>query len=186
MSNRLRASLAVAVIFLFLLTQPSYAGDKAILLKYQSLISSQTPELSPHLPFLAPKDISDHRLPQLESYLRDQKSPLVDHAKIFIAVADKYNLDWRFLPAISGLESSFGTRLPHGSYNPFGWSGGSYRFISWEDSINHVGQYLSEKYFGRGLNTIEKIAPVYCPGSNTWAPGVRHFMEQISEHSPSS
>ena len=121
----------------------------------------------------------DLRVKQLELALKYYKSPLADYSDHFVQMADKYQIDWRLLPAISGVESTFGKFYINGTYNAYGWGGGKIRFESWEDSIEKVSRALSEKYYGRGLDTPYKIAPVYCPPSKVWARNVTYFMAKI-------
>lgn len=123
--------------------------------------------------------IKDSRITKLEHFLQAYNSPLVDYTEDFIQSADKYQIDWKLVPAITGVESSFGKRIPPGSYNAYGWANGTYYFQSWEDSINHVSQVLKEKYIDRGLDTPYKMGPVYAPPSPTWAGKVTYFMEKI-------
>ena len=80
-------------------------------------------------------DTFDYRVVSLKNYLKKHNSPLTSSANYFVLYADKYNLDWRFVPAISGVESTFGKRIPINSYNAYGWANGAYYFESWEDSI---------------------------------------------------
>jgi len=121
----------------------------------------------------------DPRIGQLRSALEYYKSPLSDYSAHFVKMADKYQIDWRLLPAISGVESTFGKFYIKGTYNAYGWGGGKIRFESWEDSIEKVSKALSEKYYSRGLDTPYKIAPVYCPPSRVWARNVTYFMEKL-------
>lgn len=125
------------------------------------------------------KNYIDQRDYYLKNYLSEKSSPLTPFSKIFIASADKYNIDWRLVAAITGVESSFGKRVPYGSYNAYGWANGKYNFKSWEDSIEHVSRALREKYYNKGADDIEKIARRYAPPSSTWAWKVKYFMEKI-------
>jgi len=125
----------------------------------------------------------DKREIRLRKFLQKHNSPLTDYSFFFIEKADEYNLDWRLLPAIAGVESSFGKRIPAGSYNPFGWANGEFRFASWEESIETVSKSLREKYYNKGLKNINSIAKVYAPPSKTWASKVIFFMNKI-ETSP--
>src|SRR5690349_15718779 len=63
----------------------------------------------------------DFRVIALARYLESVDSPLAPHAELFIKEADRNNLDWRLVPAIAGLESSFGKHIPSDSYNAWGW-----------------------------------------------------------------
>lgn len=122
---------------------------------------------------------NDPRVATLEKYLAKHNSPLADHAAEFVTAADAYQLDWRFVPAIAGVESTFGKRIPGGSFNAYGWANGKYKFTSWDHSINVVSQALREKYLDRGAPNINAIARRYAPPSKTWAGNVRFFMKKI-------
>lgn len=125
---------------------------------------------------------ADPRVEKLEEYLTSHNSPLAPYAKIIIANADKYNLDWRLVASISGVESTFGKRLPRNSYNAYGWNGGNYYFKSWEDGIETVSKTLRQNYMDKwGAKTIYDIAPIYAPPSKTWAYNVNYFMNMIEK-----
>ena len=85
------------------------------------------------------KSGNDSRVKILAEYLKSQDSPLAANASDFVDYADKYNLDWKLVAAISGVESTFGKAIPKSSYNGWGW--GVYgnnviRFASWKDGID--------------------------------------------------
>ena len=121
----------------------------------------------------------DHRPRILREYLQKHKSPLSDYAVKMVFYADLYEIDWRLVPAISGVESTFGKNLPKNSYNAYGWANGKYYFESWEDSIETVSRTLREKYYDRGATNIAKISRRYAPPSSTWGWKVKYFMNQI-------
>lgn len=125
------------------------------------------------------KILFDEREIKLKNFLEGHKSPLAPYAGVFIKYADEYDLDWRLVPSISGVESTFGKRIPKGSYNAYGWANGEYRFESWESSIEHVSKTLREKYYDMGANDIDKIARRYAPPSKTWGRNVKFFMNKI-------
>src|SRR3990167_1538262 len=89
--------------------------------------------------------VVDDRADRLEEYLNSHNSPLAPYADVFVAKADKYELDWRLVAAISGVESTFGKRLPTNSYNAYGWNGGNFYFKDWEDGIDTVSKTLRVK-----------------------------------------
>lgn len=124
---------------------------------------------------------NDLRVKILKDYLEEKKSPLSSYAEEFIKASDKYSLDWRLIPAITGVESSFGRRIPKNSFNAYGWANGNYSFGSWEESIEVVAKTLREKYLDRGATDINKIARRYAPPSSTWAGKVKFFMGQIDK-----
>lgn len=121
----------------------------------------------------------------LQSYLESRNSPLAPYASEFVSQAYKYDLDWRFVAAISGLESSFGLAIPYNSYNGWGW--GVYgdnvtRFGSWTEGIDTISEGLRERYIDLwGKKDIYEIGSVYA-ASPTWAVRVSHFMSDISRY----
>lgn len=121
----------------------------------------------------------DSRVEKLEKFLDSYNSPLTPYAAYFIETADRYQIDWRLVPAITGVESTFGKKIPPKSFNAYGWNNGDYRFGSWEESIEKVSLTLKEKYVNRGLDNPYKIGPVYAPPSKTWAGKVVYFMKQM-------
>lgn len=121
----------------------------------------------------------DKRAEILKGFLEDYESPLSFYAPLLVETADKYQLDWKLIPAITGVESTFGKRIPSNSYNAYGWNNGNYHFASWEQSIKQVALTLKEKYINRGLDNPSKIAPIYAPPSKTWARKVIYFMKQL-------
>src|SRR4051812_48196694 len=101
-------STTIVVLFALLtplLAQPAHASDKLAGMSASTFIPSKE-EL-----------ISDNRAKALKAFLEKSNSPLADSAETFVASADKYNLDWKLVAAISGLESGFGKAIPPGSYN---------------------------------------------------------------------
>lgn len=124
----------------------------------------------------------DERVEKLKAYFAKHNSPLKPYAYDFVYYADLYGLDWKLVPAISGVESTFGKRIPRNSYNAYGWANGNYSFTSWEQSIEVVSRTLKEKYVDRGYNTVPKIARMYAPPSTTWSGNVQFFMNQIENY----
>ena len=121
----------------------------------------------------------------LEKFLEKYNSPMVENVDTFVEVADTYGMDYRLLPAISCMESTCGRHLIEGTYNPFGWGiyGSNYiAFNSYDEAIRTVGKGISEGYIQKGLDTPERIAPVYTPPNPVgWNRGVRFFMGQMDE-----
>ncbi len=130
--------------------------------------------------------LADPRIATLTAFLSQFDSPLSVYATNFIESADKNNIDWKLVVAISGVESTFGKHIPYGSFNAYGWSNGNYYFQSWEQSIEYVSAYLKDKYYNRGLDTPYKIGPVYAPPSSTWAGKVAYFMKLLENFNENS
>ncbi len=124
----------------------------------------------------------DRRVEILEAYLKSKNSPLADSAETFVEVADEYGLDYRFLPAIAGIESNFGQAQLDGSYNPFGWGGGYVYFESFDEGIRTVAYELYERCIKLGIDTPAEIGPSYCPPNYLrWIAAVEGFMGEISQ-----
>jgi hypothetical protein len=123
--------------------------------------------------------VFDYRVYTLRKFLSRFDSPLTPYSAEFIKQADYYGIDYRMVPAISGVESTFGKRIPFNSYNAYGWAGGKYIFESWSDSIQIVSKTLKTKYIDRGVVSIPSIAKVYAPPSTTWGAKVQYFVNKI-------
>ena len=116
---------------------------------------------------------------KIELFFRVNRNnaPLADYAEKFVEVANKYGLDYRLLPAIATVESS-GGKNNFRKYNAWGW--GSRGFSSFEEGIEVVGRGLKTGYIDKGRDTVEEIAPVYCPPNyKNWARSVNQFMLEI-------
>lgn len=131
----------------------------------------------------------DKKAQILRAYLAKYNSPLQHQAQDFIDAADTYNLDWKFVAAIAGNESTFGKFVPGGtqpgfsSYNAWGW--GVYGtqaiyFKSWRDGIFTVSKGLRENYFNKGLTDPYTINRVYA-ASPHWGKNVTFFLQDMEK-----
>jgi len=148
--------------------QEKHAGESA------NLLAQTIPEntLDVNLRAMAIKKVIKKYYPE---------SPLIEYSDVFVRYADKYGLDWKLLPAISGLESYFAKFYVYGSYNAYGWGGGYIYFGSWEDGIATVSKALRINYADKwGARTVYEIGPIYSE-SPTWATRVKFFMKQIDD-----
>lgn len=126
----------------------------------------------------------DPRAQILQNYLEKYNSPLADHSQDFIEAADKYDVDWRLVPAIAGVESTFGKFIP-GGYNAWGW--GVYGdqalgFQSWKDGIYTLNKGLRENYINRGYTEPYSMNRIYA-SSPTWGSKVSFFIADIEKFS---
>lgn len=121
----------------------------------------------------------DYRVENLRNFLARFNSPLVPYAEDFVDYADAYGLDYRLVPSISGVESTFGKQIPYNSYNAYGWVNGDFRFKSWPDSISVVSSTLRAQYIDKGAASIARIARRYAPPSDTWGGKVNYFVGKI-------
>lgn len=116
----------------------------------------------------------------IKTVLGRNASPMTNSIDTFVNTCEEYTLDCYLLPAITGLESSFGHYILPGSYNPFGWNGGYALFNNWEHAIESVGAGIQERYIKYGAKTIEQIGAKYAE-SPTWAMRVRRFMGEFQQ-----
>lgn len=126
----------------------------------------------------------DPRAEALKSYLAAHNSPLQDHAQDFIDAADTYGVDWKLVPAIAGVESTFGKAIP-GGFNGWGW--GVYGtqaiyFKNWRDGIFTVTKGLKDGYISKGLIDPYSINRIYA-SSPMWGSRVSFFISEIDNHS---
>lgn len=130
--------------------------------------------------------LSDPRIVAMRQYLIDNNSPMYLYSAVFIQKADEYNLDWRLVASIAGVESAFGKMTPYDSNNAWGWRGGPggafSKFDDWGDGISTVTQGLATGY---GINlTPFQIESAYCPTCSQnlhhpWANGVQNNMNTL-------
>lgn len=141
----------------------SYAESSAKLAPITSLTSAGT----------------DLRVKALENIFTKYNSPLVPYAKDYVLYADKYGIDWKLLPSIAGIESTFGRYMIPGSHNAYGWGGGYIYFNSWEEGIEHINKSLRENYIDRGAKTVYEVGSIYAEASH-WPSKVSLFMDEIA------
>jgi hypothetical protein len=164
--------LFILTVIIVLIPQKAYAQEN-------SSISSTTIQIPQNY-----KAGSDYRVKILKDYLAQQNSPLTPYAPDFIYYADKYNLDWKLVAAISGVESTFGKEIPPYSYNGWGW--GVYgnnviRFNSCQDGIKTVSQGLRTNYMDKwGGTDIYSIGAMYA-SSKAWPDHVEYYVNKIQE-----
>lgn len=121
----------------------------------------------------------DDRAQRLEQYFQAKGSPFSGQAVGFVAVADKYDIDWTLLPAIAYLESQLGKQIPAFSYNPYGWNNGKMKFKSWIEATETVAQGIRVRYAPSGEVTAYRIGKMYAE-SPTWAVRVTKFQAEIN------
>lgn len=190
-------TLMVLAFTLFFYTQSPYAKDVSQVAGIETEASpfektnyEETIMEENQIPILPPFEASlvtkDARPKILSSFLENYSCPLTpyDHyADTYIEVADKYNLDFRLIPAISMQESNCCKKIPEGSNNCWGY--GIYgdqvtTFSTIEEGIDTVGKTLAKHYTSKGLMEPEEIMSKYTPQSKgSWAAGVLHFMYEM-------
>ena len=124
----------------------------------------------------------DTRVLILHDYLAKYNSPLQDNAGDFIEAADMYNVDWKLVPSIAGVESTFGKQTP-GGFNGWGWGvygNQALGFKSWKDGIFTVTQGLKENYIDKGLTDPYAMNRAYA-ASQAWGGHVTYFMNDLDK-----
>ncbi len=116
----------------------------------------------------------------IKEVLKKYNSPLIGEVDNFVNVCAKYKIDCYLLPAIAGLESTFGHFIYPGSYNPFGWGGGYIIFSSWSEAIEKVGAGLRYNYLNQGVANLWSIGKIYSE-SPSWAIRVQYFINQFAQ-----
>jgi len=133
----------------------------------------------------------DARAQKINMIFREYKCPLEGLGEVFVYEADKNNIPWWLVAAISFQESSCGKKTPEPdgfeSYNAWGW--GVYGenvqgFDNWVRGVETVSHYLNERFFSKGIVEPCDIMKVYTPPSKgSWCEGVKHFGGQIQNYS---
>lgn len=169
----LKNKLLVILLALTLITLPA---PKA--LAERPVVSQPEQEM-----FIEARSLDEKAL-VLRNYLAQHNSPLQYHAQDFIDAASIYEVDWKLVPAIAGVESTFGKAIP-GGYNGWGW--GVYGdqaiyFSSWREGIFEVTKGLKEHYINQGLTTPFAMNRVYAT-SPSWGGKVTYFMQDIEKFS---
>ncbi|HKC14777.1 MAG TPA: hypothetical protein VKC89_02345 [Patescibacteria group bacterium] len=162
--------ILILYIVIFIKPDLAYAQDKA---------SASSAKI-----FAEQNYSSDTRTKILENYLKRYDSPLTGEAKTFVKYADQYQLDWKLVAAISGLESTFGKQIPYNSYNGWGWGiygDNTIYFRSWGDGIKTVSEGLRTNYINKwGATNVYEIGRLYA-ASPTWAQRVDYLMRNIAD-----
>ena len=126
---------------------------------------------------------------RIDGYLASKASPLTGLGAVFVTEGRAVGLDPRFLVAISGAETSFGTYGPsQGIHNPFGMGPGI-SYASWSAAIAAAAQNLGGPiYAGDGRVTIGTIQQRWAPAgasndptdlNSNWARNVATYYAEL-------
>jgi hypothetical protein len=125
------------------------------------VLSSQNSTIKSSVITTQEDQIVEKRAEEIDAFLSKYNSPLKGYGKKFVQEADKNNIDWRLLVAISGRESTFGIHscINHVE-NSFGYGSCSIHFKSIDDAIESISASLggndkSTEYYYKGKNTIQ-------------------------------
>ena len=129
----------------------------------------------------------DPRANTLQRFFAGKGSPLAGYTDAFLSAADRYGLDWRLLPAISGIETSFG-KTGVGATGPFGY-GSAKSWGSTPNAIDVAAKGLADAggYY-KSARTIDEIGRIWAPvgasndpnGTNGgWVGAVNSFFREL-------
>lgn len=108
------------------------------------------------------------------------QSPLKEETESFVRVCFKYQIDCYLLPAITGVESTFGKFILPFSYNPFGWQNGEKYFSSFKEAIEIVALEIKNYYITKN-NAIflYQMGKIYAPANSSWPKKVEFFLKEF-------
>lgn len=126
---------------------------KKLILKLCISVAAIIPSILPFYTFPLVGDIFngsttaqviDARATNIDAYFAANNLPLAGYGETFVEVADKYDLDYRLLPAIAMRESTGGKNPCYNDKdNVFGWHSCKTTFDSQEAAIDKVGAHLA-------------------------------------------
>lgn len=127
----------------------------------------------------------DPRIARLETFFDQYNCPEPHNTELYILTADKYNIDWRLLPAISLKESTCGKFVPHWcpkslkSNNYWGYQRSCYK-SSAEGIENILYEMRNESPWAKLNGNVDKILYLYNGTVERAYPGrVIKIMNQI-------
>lgn len=175
--------LLFGVVFIFNITSANKNSGTLSIYSSKNVFEINT-EISNQEQFLASVEGGDSKSALVSKFLLENNSPMAKSTDTFIKAADKYNLDWRLLPAIAFTESTLGKKTPFGTYNAFGWgvvanTNRGQNFESWDEAIFTVAKGLRENYYNQGLTTLESINARYA-GDKNWHTKVKNAMSDLT------
>jgi len=126
----------------------------------------------------------DNRVDKLTCFFDQYGSVLSSSADTFITAADKNNIDYRVIAAISFVESTACKHHIEGTNNCWGWGHGRIVFKSYDEAINVISERLAVSNYYRKWQADKedywKLAVVYNGGDQVkWHKDVVKTMEEI-------
>lgn len=129
----------------------------------------------------------DARAELVAQFLERHNSPMTPYdfyGRKIVEIADRYQIDFRLLPAIAMQESNLCKNTnPGAPGNCLGFGihkSGTLDFDSYEAGFERAGRELKAYYIDKGLVTVELIEKKYTPSSNgSWANSVNQWMAEM-------
>lgn len=139
-------------------------------------------------------EAGDARAQIVANFLERHNSVLQPYdywGKFLVSLADKYGLDFRFLPAIMMEESNLCKVTPKvtnesgqivETYNCLGLgvhSRGTWGFPSYEANIEKAAEILKKNYIDQGRVTTRSVAEKYTASVDKWTNSVNQWMAEM-------
>ena len=182
------AAASIVIIFAFLtslMVTPQKAEPEET--KKYSMYSSK-----PLKPQTATTSIysKDSRAQRINEVYKMYNCPLEGLGDVMVYEADKNNIPWWLVAAVSFQESGCGKKSPKiggaESYNAWGWAvygDITFSFDNWVRGIETVSEYFSKNFYSKGITDTCEIMKTYTPPSKgSWCEGVNHFAELIKNY----
>lgn len=134
---------------------------------------------------------ADSRAQKINNIFRDYQCPLEGLGDTFVKEADKNNIPWEIVAAISFQESNCGKKIPYingePTFNAWGygvWGDNVHEFKNWVQGIEVMSRYLSKRFYQQGITDTSEIMKTYTPPSlGSWYKGVDYFINLIQNYS---
>ena len=126
----------------------------------------------------------DGRVKNLDDFFESYNSPLEGHAQTIVNEADKYEIDYRLLPAIAMQESTLCKKIIKVSDHLLGfgiYKGKVTKFDNYDEANCVITKTLAHKYVQQGFVSIEDIVRKYTPSdTGKWESVVNLIMERLT------
>lgn len=130
-------------------------------------------------------ETDDSRAAIIAKFLERHGSPMVPYdyyGQKLVEIADRYNLDFRLLPAIAMRESNLckntHSEAPHNCLGFGIYGSNSLDFESYEAGFERAAKELRAYYVNQGRITTAEVGQKYS-ASDSWAEGVDQFMAEM-------
>jgi hypothetical protein len=178
--------ISIASFHFYSLTQKNKTEQTAQIQQAEadSLASTNNPEVKGVQTIV---ETEDSRAAVIANFLERHKSPMVPYdyyGQQLVEIADRYNLDFRLLPAISMQESNLcrntHSEAPHNCLGFGIHERGTLDFDTYEAGFERAGKELRAYYINQGRITPEQIMKKYTPSSDgSWANSVNQWMAEM-------
>jgi hypothetical protein len=157
----------------------SKVNEGLVNVKAAAMVPLRSPKVEQKIVTVPVKD--DARIGKIKAFLESKNSPLSPYAQLIVEEADKYDIGWTKLVAISGMESAYCNQTVANSFNCWGLGGSRFMYFqNYEEGIKYASWLIGTQY---QWNENQGIKAKYCPqidGCNPqWAQAVTDFSNEI-------